>query len=94
MYFNWNNEKNELLKKQRRISFEEVVWSVEHGLLLDVIEHKSKGKYKNQKIFIIKMHNYVWMVPFVESEDEIFLKTIIPSRKATRKYLDLGEKND
>jgi uncharacterized DUF497 family protein len=94
MYFNWNNEKNELLKKQRRISFEEVVWSVEHGLLLDVIEHKSKEKYKNQKIFIIKMHNYVWMVPFVESEDEIFLKTIIPSRKATREYLDLGEKND
>ena len=94
MYFNWNNDKNELLKKERRISFEEVVWSIEHGLLLDVIEHRNKEKYKNQKIFILKMHDYVWQVPFVENEDEIFLKTIIPSRKATKKYLNQGETND
>ena len=94
MYFNWNNEKNELLKKERKVSFEEVVWSIENEELLDVIEHKNKNKYENQKIFIVKMKNYVWLVPFVENEEEIFLKTIIPSRKATKEYMGKGEAND
>jgi len=94
MFFNWNNEKNEILKKERKISFEEVVWSIENGLLLDVIEQKNKTKYKNQKIFILKMHNYAWPVPFVENEEEIFLKTIIPSRTATKKYMSEGEADD
>ena len=94
MYFNWNVEKNEILKKERKISFEEVVWSIDNGELLDVIEHKNKGKYENQKIFILKMNNYVWLVPFVENEEKIFLKTIIPSRKATKEYMGKGEAND
>ncbi len=94
MFFNWNNEKNEILKKERKISFEEVVWSIENGLLLDVIEQKNKTKYKNQKIFILKMHNYAWLVPFVENEEEIFLKTIIPCRMATKKYMSEGEADD
>ena len=86
-YFSWNNEKNQLLKTERNISFEEVVFHIEKKRILDIVEHPNQEKYKGQKIFIISIHNYVYLVPFVESEDEIFLKTIIPSRKATKKYL-------
>jgi uncharacterized DUF497 family protein len=93
-YFNWNNEKNEKLKKERGICFEEVVLYIESGYLLDVLEHPNSKKYKNQRIFVIEAHNYAWLVPFVESEAEIFLKTIIPSRKATKQYLRGGKLND
>jgi len=57
------------------------------GDILDIIEHPNSKRYGGQRIFIVKMNNYAWLVPFVESEKEIFLKTIIPSRKATKKYL-------
>jgi uncharacterized DUF497 family protein len=86
-YFSWNNEKNQLLKTERNISFEEVVFQIEKKRILDIVEHPNQEKYKGQKIFIISIHNYVYLVPFMESEEEIFLKTIIPSRKATKKYL-------
>jgi len=86
-YFSWNNEKNQLLKTERNISFEEVVFQIEKKRILDIVEHPNQEKYKGQKIFIINIHNYVYLVPFMESEEEIFLKTIIPSRKATKKYL-------
>jgi uncharacterized DUF497 family protein len=86
-YFSWNNEKNQLLKAERNISFEEVVFQIEKKRILDIVEHPNQEKYKGQKIFIISSHNYAYLVPFVESEEEIFLKTIIPSRKATKKYL-------
>lgn len=94
MYYNWNDEKNEILKKDRGISFEEVVWSIEHDQLLDVVDNTKTETYKNQRIFIVKMKNYVWLVPFVENEEEIFFKTIIPSRKAKKKYMNGGKKND
>lgn len=83
----WNEEKNQQLKTERGISFEEVLVHIAAGDLLDIVEHSHPEKYKGQRIFIVKMRDYVWLVPFVESEDEIFLKTIIPSRKATRRYL-------
>ena len=83
----WNEEKNQLLKAKRNISFEEVIIHIAVGDLLDIIEHTNQEKYKGQRIFIIKMRGYAWLVPFIETEDEIFLKTIIPSRKATKKYL-------
>ena len=83
----WNEEKNQLLKAKRNISFEEVIIHIAVGDLLDIIENTNQEKYKGQRIFIIKMRNYAWLVPFIETEDEIFLKTIIPSRKATKKYL-------
>jgi len=81
-------EKNELLKKDRGISFNDVVLAVETGNLLDDIEHPNKERYPNQDIFIIfiMIKNYVYLVPYVETEKEIFLKTIIPSRKMTKKY--------
>jgi len=83
----WSEEKNQLLKAERNISFEEVITHIAVGDLLDIIKHTNPEKYKGQRIFIVKMRNYAWLVPFVETENEIFLKTIIPSRKATKKYL-------
>jgi uncharacterized DUF497 family protein len=83
----WNEEKNQILKTQRNISFEEVITHIAVGDLLDIIENTNQEKYEGQYIFIVKMRDYAWLVPFVETENEIFLKTIIPSRKATKKYL-------
>lgn len=85
--FAWNLEKNERLKRERNISFEQVVIHIAAGDLLDVVEHPNQEKYQKQRMLIIRMNEYAWLVPFVESENEIFLKTIIPSRKATKKYL-------
>ena len=86
-YFAWDNEKNEKLKRERNISFEDVVFHIMHGGLLETIEHPNQKKYQGQKIFIVNIEGYAYLVPFVESEKEIFLKTIIPNRKASRKYL-------
>ncbi|MEW6242326.1 MAG: BrnT family toxin [Chloroflexota bacterium] len=86
-YFSWNEEKNELLKTERGLSFEEVVFYIDMGFLLDVLEHPNQEEYQGQKIFVVQIEEYVYLVPFVESEHEIFLKTIIPSRKATKQYL-------
>jgi hypothetical protein len=91
-YFSWNEEKNELLKEERRISFEDVVFYIEQGFLLDVLENPNQEKYKGQKMFVVQIDDYAYLVPFVEDEHEIFLKTIIPSRKATKRYLKGSEK--
>jgi len=85
--YTWNEEKNQQLKTGRNISFEEVLIHIATSDLLDVIEHPHPEKSTGQRIFVVKMHDYVWLVPFVESENKIFLKTIIPSRKATKRYL-------
>ena len=86
-YFSWNEEKNDLLLAQRDISFEDIVLYIEKGFLLDVLEHPNPEKYPGQKILVVQVEEYAYLVPFVESEDKVFLKTIIPSRKATKKYL-------
>jgi uncharacterized DUF497 family protein len=90
-YFSWNEEKNELLREERQVSFEDVVFYIEQGFLLDVLEHPNQEKYKGQKIFVVQMDEYVYLVPFIEDDREIFLKTIIPSHKATKKYLKGSE---
>ena len=90
-YFSWNHEKNELLKEERQISFEDVVFYIEQGFLLDILEHPNQEEYQGQKIFVVQIDEYAYLVPFIEDEREIFLKTIIPSRKATRKYLKGNE---
>ena len=90
-YFSWNEEKNELLKSERKISFEDVVFYIEQGFLLDVLEHPNQEKYKGQKMFVVQIEDYAYLVPFVEDDREVFLKTIIPSRKATKKYLKGSE---
>ena len=86
-YFDWNDEKNELLKQVRGLSFEEVVLAIETGGLLDRLRHPNSGKYPHQIVFYVEVNHYVYAVPFVEDDQKIFLKTIIPDRKATRKYL-------
>ncbi|MCC6567887.1 MAG: BrnT family toxin [Anaerolineales bacterium] len=90
-YFSWNEEKNELLREERQVSFEDVVFHIEQGFLLDVLEHPNQEKYKGQKVFVVQMDEYAYLVPFIEDDREIFLKTIIPSRKATKKYLKGSE---
>jgi len=85
--FAWSSEKNERLKLERSISFEEVVSCIERGHILDIVEHPNQEKYRGQRIFVVVVNDYVYLVPFVETEEEVFLKTIIPSRKATRRYL-------
>jgi len=90
--FSWSDTKNLKLKAERNISFEEIVFSIAHGQLLDIIEHPNQEKYAGQRMFIVRVHDYAWLVPFVETEEEIFLKTIFPSRKATKEYLgDINE---
>ena len=86
-YFDWDEDKNEWLKRERNISFEIIISLIAMDNLLDIVEHPNKEKYKDQKIFIIEYDNYAYLVPFVEDNEKIFLKTIIPSRKATQKYL-------
>lgn len=83
----WNEEKNQKLKTERNISFEVVVSNIASGNVLDLVEHPNQKKHKGQKIFIVNINNYAYLVPFVETDSEIFLKTIIPNRSATRKYL-------
>lgn len=92
-YFDWSTDKNEWLKEQRDIAFEEIVFHILHGGLLDVLEHPNKKEYSGQKIFVVNVEAYVYLVPYVETEEIVFLKTIIPSRKMTKKYLR-GDKDE
>jgi uncharacterized DUF497 family protein len=85
-YFEWNEEKNQKLKQERNVSFEEAIEAIFKGELLDVIENPS-SQHKNQQLYVVKIKDYVYYVPFVDEEEKKFLKTIIPSRKATKKYL-------
>ncbi|MCD4655485.1 toxin [bacterium] len=85
--FDWNSEKNEFLKIDRGITFEEIIYHITHNDLLDTIEHPKQNRYPGQRIFIVNVEGYLCLVPFVEDEDKIFLKTIILSRKMTKLYL-------
>jgi len=87
MLFDWNLRKNEELKAQRKISFEDIVFSISRDGLMGILQHTDQKRYPGQKIFIVNVDDYAYIVPFIEDENTIFLKTIIPSRKMTRKYL-------
>jgi len=89
--FSWNTEKNEILARERGIIFEEIVQRIESGAKVIETDHPNKKKYPNQKILIVDVDGYAYLVPCVIDKNEYFLKTIIPSRKATKKYL--GGKN-
>ncbi len=91
-YYTWNREKNEKLKMERGISFEQIVMHVERGDVLDIVVHPNQKKYPDQQLLVVAINNYAYLVPFVEDGIGKFLKTIIPSRKATRYYL--GGKNE
>jgi len=88
-YLNWDKEKNEILKKERGISFEEIAFLIEAGQIISIEENPSRP---NQKIYILEIDSYIVIVPFVESENEIFLKTAFPSRKYTKLYGSKEEK--
>lgn len=82
----WNPEKNDHLKAERNISFEEVVLHIQLGNEVDIYDHPNQKSYPGQKISVVLIEGYAYLVPYVENEEEIFLKTIIPSRKATKQY--------
>ena len=85
--FDWNPAKDEWLRRVRGVTFGEIVYHMQAGGLLDVIEHPNPDRFPGQRVFIVKVEGYVYLVPFVESDEEIFLKTVIPSRKLTKRYL-------
>lgn len=85
--FRWNHDKNEVLKVERSISFEEIILAIEADGLLDELRHPNPEKYPNQSVFVVALEGYVYLVPYVEEPDYYFLKTVIPSRKATSDYL-------
>ena len=90
--FNWNYEKNLWLKENRGVSFEDILLYIDNGYLIDDMLHPNQKKYPNQRIMIVNIDNYIYIIPYVETKTERFLKTIIPSRKATKKYL--GDNNE
>jgi uncharacterized DUF497 family protein len=92
-YFTWDNSKNEKLRAERGISFEEVVFHIERGDILDVLEHPNQERYRGQRVIVVQIDDYAYLVPCVGEDQSIVLKTIIPSRKATRKYIH-GETRD
>lgn len=86
-FIDWDELKNAFLKAERNICFEDVLTAMEEGKILDDIEHPNSKRYQHQRILVINIQNYAYLVPYVEDEEKIFLKTIIPSRKATKMYL-------
>lgn len=90
--FNFSADKNALLIKERNISFEEIIAAIEDGNILAVVEHPNQKKFGHQKIYVVYANDYVYLVPFVEEKNgRIFLKTIIPSRKAKKQYMGIEE---
>ncbi len=90
--YEFSPNKNQTLIEQRNVSFENIVSALNNDKLLDIIEHPNALKYSNQKIYIVDLNDYVYLVPFVrKNKHTVFLKTIIPSRKLTKKYLNSGD---
>ena len=85
--FDWSDEKNEMLERVRGICFEEVLVQIQSGGILDIIKHPNRERYPDQNILVLHFDGYVWFVPYIKTRGVRFLKTIIPSRKATREYL-------
>src|SRR5207245_3402195 len=86
-YYDWDDAKNAKLRKERGLGFEDIVFHIERGDLLDILEHPNPDRYAGQRIFVVHREDYVYLMPFVEDEHTVFLKTIIPSRKVTKQYL-------
>lgn len=85
--FDWDKEKNALLKIERGVSFEDVLEAIHEGGVLDDLDHPNKKRYPNQRIMVLNIEDYVYYVPYIEDNEKIFFKTLYPSRKATKKYL-------
>ena len=91
-HYSWDPEKNEKLQRERGISFEDVIFHIGVGDEVDLFEHPNQVRYPGQKISVVLIEGYAYLIPFIESQDEIFLKTIIPSRKASKQYI--GDRNE
>jgi uncharacterized DUF497 family protein len=91
--FRWSPKKNDLLKQARDLSFEDITVAVEAGGLLEIVLHPNPQKYPRQRIMVVEANGYAFLVPFVEEENHFFLKTIIPSRKATRDFITKESNN-
>lgn len=89
IHIGWSDEKNTKLRLERGVGFEDIVIALDEGRILDTIQHPNQSKYPGQKIFIVNINDYCYLVPFTETSNEIFFKTIIPDRKATKKYLKI-----
>jgi uncharacterized DUF497 family protein len=89
--FQWSPDKNAELRAERGVSFEEVVVAIEAGGLVEVLTHPNPSRYPRQRVMIVAWDGYAYLVPFVEEADHYFLKTVIPSRKATRDFLPKGK---
>jgi uncharacterized DUF497 family protein len=87
MVFNWDNEKNERLKKARGVSFEQIVVAIEADDMIDVLEHPNPDGYPDQIVVLVRLNDYIYAVPAIVKKDEFFLETIYPSRKYTDLYL-------
>lgn len=87
----WDRDKNERLAQERGVSFERIAVAIENGDLLQIVQHPNTAKYPRQQIMVVKLDEYAYLVPFIEETDYYFLKTIIPSRKATRDFIESKE---
>jgi len=94
MRYEWNSDKNELLKRERNISFEQVVFHLSLGDVWKVADHPNQEEYPGQRIYFVNVDGYIYLVPHVVEADHVFLKTIIPSRKATKDFKTEGEQNE
>ncbi|MEN9761243.1 MAG: hypothetical protein RI906_1069 [Pseudomonadota bacterium] len=92
--FRWNSEKNALLERERGVSFEAMVVAIQAGGLLDILAHPNERRYLGQRVLVVNHDGYVYLIPCVEEDETFFLKTVIPSRKATRDYLKRGNDDD
>lgn len=86
MKYEWSPEKNEWLKVERNISFEKIIFHLSKGDIWKIADHPDQKNYKGQKIYFVVVENYIYLVPYIIEREYIFLKTIIPSRKATKMY--------
>lgn len=86
-YFDWNEEKNNNLKIERDVCYEDVVAAINDGKLLVTLNHPNKLKHPNQKMYVVNIDDYAYVVPFIEDQKKYFLKTIYPSRKMTKQYI-------
>lgn len=93
-YIRWDDDKNEWLKRHRIVCFEQIVALIEQSAVLEIVDHPNQEKYPGQKIAIVEIEGYAYLVPYEQRGDEIDLKTIIPSRKATKKYLGESHEKD
>jgi uncharacterized DUF497 family protein len=94
MRYEWNPDKNEWLKRERRISFEQIVFHLSQGDIWKTADHPDQKTYPGQKIYFVIVDKYIYVVPYLIEDEYVFLKTIIPSRKATRDYEKGGDDNE